>query len=214
MHRWAVVISVLLAIVTLRAPVLAQLLSLQPMQAQPVPGNIQTATPAASTNDGKSKAEKEKEAVARRQAALTLLELVLTGSKNLSLPQNRIAIVSEAFPILWSRNEPHARALVTEMIGDFAQAAARQQENPDPNSQQTLHQQRQSVVSTIAQSDAELALSFLNATRSFVQFGNQEQEEEEERALRVEIATQEAARNPRDASRKKTCKLLAICPWN
>lgn len=198
MHRWAAVTRVLLAIVTLSAPLLAQLVPLQPMLSQPTSGDAQTAAP---PPDDKSKSEIEKEVAARRQAAMTLLELVVTGSKNLSLPQNRIVIASEALSILWGHNEPRARALVTQMIGDFAEAAARQQENPEPNSRQMLHQQWEIALRTMAQNDAELALSFMNATRTFVQLGNEEREDEEERNLRLQIAGQEAGRDPRNALR-------------
>jgi hypothetical protein len=199
MHRWARFALVPFTIAILTAPALAQLMDLQPAPApQPAPSNLlSTSSPA----DPKSKAEKDKEAIARYQAALTLLDLVLAGSKNLSLPQNRIAVASEAFPILWSRNEPQARTLVTQMIGDFAQAAARQQESPAPNTRQQLRQQWQIVLRTIAPADAELALSFMHATRTFVQIGNAEQEEAEERSLRLELAAQEAEHNPRNALR-------------
>jgi hypothetical protein len=196
MHRWARFALVPFTIVVLTAPALAQLVTLQPApESQPAPTNLLSPT------DDKSKAEKEKETIARHQAALTLLDLVLAGSKNLSLPQNRITVASEAFPILWSRNEPQARTLVTQMIGDFAQASTHQQENATPNIRQQLRQQWQIVLRTIAQADAELAISFMNATRAFVQIGNPEQEETEERSLRLELAAQEAEHNPRNALR-------------
>jgi hypothetical protein len=191
MHRWARFAQVLLTFAALTAPSLAQLET--PQSAPPAP------PPALA--DTKSKAEQEKETTARHQAALTLLDLVLAGAKNLSLPQNRIAIASDAFPLLWTRNQPQARSLVTQMIGDFAQAASREQETPEPNARQTLHQQWQVVLQTIAQSDAELALSFMDATHSYAQIGNPEQEETEERNLRLELAAQEAAHNPRNALR-------------
>jgi hypothetical protein len=196
MHRWARFALIPFTIAVLTAPALAQLVTLQPApESQPAPTTLP------SPAEDKSKAEKEKEAIARHQAALTLLDLVLGGSKNLSLPQNRIAVASEAFPILWSRNEPQARTLVTQMIGDFSQASTRQQESPAPNTRQQLHQQWQIVLRTIAQADAELAISFMNATRAFVQIGNPEQEEAEERSLRLELAAQEAEHNPRNALR-------------
>jgi len=195
MHRWARFTHVLFTIAILTAPALAQFVTLQPAP-QPAPPNL----PSASSQDDKSP-EKAKETLARHQAALTLLDLVLAGAKNLSLPQNRIAIASDALPILWSRNQPQARTLVTQMIGDFAQAAARQQENPEPRARQMLRQQWQIVLRTIAQSDAELALSFMNATRTFTQIGDSEQEEAEERSLRLELAAQEAEHNPRNALR-------------
>jgi hypothetical protein len=206
MHRWARLTYILLTTAALTAPTLAQLATPQPAS---------QAAPSAPT-DAKSKAEQEKETAARHQAALSLLDLVLAGSKNLSLPQNRIAIASDAFPILWTRNQPQARSLVTQMAGDFAQAASREQETPEPNSRQLLHQQWQTVLQTIAQSDAELALSFMNATHTFAQ---------------IEILTRtkpksatcvwnSPPRKPRTilatpcASPRRTCKLPANCPRN
>jgi len=189
-QRWPRFAQVLLTSAVLIAPTLAQLET--PQSAPPVP-------PTAA--DTHSKAEQEKETAARHQAALTLLNLVLAGAKNLSLPQNRIALASDAFPILWTRNEPLARSLVTQMTSDFAQASSREQESPDPNARQLLHQQWQIVLRTIAANDPELALSFMNATRTYTQIGNPDQQEAEERALRLDLAAQEAAHNPRNALR-------------
>ena len=159
--------------------------------------------------------EAEKDRLVRRQAALAMLDLVLAGAKSLSLSQNRIAIASEAFPLLWNRNESQARALATEMAGDFAQAASRLQETPDPNSRPSLRQQWQVVLRTIAQSDAELALSFMNASRLSVQSGNPEQDEVEERRLRLELAAQQAAHDPRNALRaaEKDLQTPGDLPW-
>jgi uncharacterized protein GlcG (DUF336 family) len=198
MHRWARSMHVLLTIAALAAVSLAQLAP----QSPPDPS-------LSSSNDANSKAARAEATLARHQSGLALLDLVLSGAKNLTLPQNRICIASSAFPILWSRNEPQARALVTQMIGDFAQASAQQQDNPSFNARQLLRQQWQMALRTIAQSDAELALSFMNATRTFVQTGNEEQEEAEERSLRMELATQEAARNPRNALRLAETELQA-----
>jgi len=192
MQRWARVCFTVPAILILTPSLLAQLV---PLQSSPPSAG------AASTTLHQIMAEQEKTAAARRKAALTLLELVLSGSKNLNLPQNRIAIATDAFPLLWTRNETQARALVTQMIGDFAQASADQREHPEPNAQQMLHQHWQIVIRTIAPSDAELALSFMNATRTYVPVGDPEQQADEERSLRLELATQRAARNPRDALR-------------
>jgi hypothetical protein len=156
----------------------------------------------------------EKDRLARHHAALDMLDLVLAGAKSLVLPQNRLAIESEAFPLLWSRNESQARALVIQMVGDFAQAAS-QQETPDPNSRQSLRQQWQVVLRAISQSDAELALSFMNASRLSVQSGNPEQDEAEERGLRLELAAQLAAHDPRNALRaaEKDLQAPGDLPW-
>jgi len=191
---------ILLAVITLAALCAAQFAESQ----SPQPSAQQANPP-----------EAEKDRLARRQAALAMLDLVLTGAKSLSLPQNRLAVASEAFPLLWNRNEPQARALVTEMVGDFAQAASRLQETPDPNSRPSLRQQWQVVLRTIAQSDAELALSFMNASRLSVQSGNPEQDEVEERRLRLELAAQQAAHDPRNALRaaEKDLQTPGDLPW-
>jgi hypothetical protein len=174
--------------------------------------------PSQSPQSGAERAnppESEKDRLARHQAAVEMLDLVLTGARSLSLPQNRLAIESEAFPLLWSRNESQARALVTQMVGEFAQAANHQQESPDPNSRPLLRQQWQVVLRTISQSDAELALSFMNASRLFVQSGNPEQDEAEERGLRLELVAQQAAHAPRNALRaaEKDLQTPGDLPW-
>ena len=193
---------ILLAAVTLAALCTAQLANSQSPQS-----GAERANPP----------EAEKDRLARHQAALVMLDLVLAGAKSLSLPQNRIAIESEAFPLLWSRNESQARALVTQMVGDFAQAASRhiEEETPDPNSRQSLRQQWQVALRTISQSDAELALSFMNASRSSVQSGNPEQDEAEERGLRLELVAQQAAHDPRNALRaaEKDLQTPGDLPW-
>src|ERR1051326_466896 len=206
MHQWAPVTRILLAILTLTVPALAQLMPSQPVQPQTATSSLLSNS---TTADDKSKAEKEKEAITRHQAAVTLFDLVLSGAANLSLPRNRIAIASTAFPILWTRNEVQARSLVNQMIGDFAQEAARLQESPESQDRQMLHQQRQLVMQAIAQSDPELALSFMNATRAFVQIGDTEQQEAQERSLRLELAAREAEHSPRNALRTAEKELHA-----
>jgi hypothetical protein len=195
------------AYVVLAAVTLAALCSAPLAQSQsPQPGAQQAKSP-----------EAEKDLLARRQAALAMLDQILAGAKSLSLPQNRLAIASEVFPLLWSRNESQARALVTQMVGDFAQAASRhiEDETPDTNSRQSLRQQWQVAFRTISQSDAELALSFMNASRASVQSGNPQQDEAEERGLRLELAAQQAAHDPRNALRaaEKDLQTPGDLPW-
>jgi hypothetical protein len=195
------------AYVVLAGVTLAALCSAPLAQSQsPQPGAQQAKSP-----------EAEKDLLARRQAALAMLDQILAGAKSLSLPQNRLAIASEVSPLLWSRNESQARALVTQMVGDFAQAASRhiEDETPDTNSRQSLRQQWQVAFRTISQSDAELALSFMNASRASVQSGNPQQDEAEERGLRLELAAQQAAHDPRNALRaaEKDLQTPGDLPW-
>jgi hypothetical protein len=137
-----------------------------------------------------------KQAIARKQSAMNMIDEILAGTSNLSLPQNRLAIESLAFPALWSRNQPRARALVNQIAAEFAQAASRRDEDSRTSLSPMLHQQRASLVETIAQSDAELALHFLTATGPYMQDGDVEQNELQEQALRLSLAAQIASRNP------------------
>jgi hypothetical protein len=212
MYRWARFTYLLFAVIALAAPSFAQLVQIVPSQpVLPQPAQLQAlpSIPAANPVDLSAKANKEKEERARHQTALAMLDVVLAGARNLTLPQNRIAIAADAFPILWGRNEPQARSLVTQITGDFAQAASRQAENPEPNARQFLRMQWQLVLREISTADADLALSFLNATRTYVRGGNPEQDEAEERGLRLELAAQEAAHNPRNALRMAEKELQA-----
>lgn len=208
MRRWACRTSAFFTLILLTRVSFAQFVS------QPQPAQLQAfpSIPASIPIDANAKAEKEKQERARHQTALAMLDVVLAGTRNLSLPQNRIAIASEAFPLLWSRNEAQARALVNQMIGDFSQASSHPAENSRPNPRLMLRQQRQMVVREIANVDPGLALSFMNATRTYVQIGNPEQEEAEERALRLELAAEEAARNPRNALRMAEKELRSPGP--
>jgi hypothetical protein len=154
---------------------------------------------APSSQTSSESAQTSSEPASQEQAALNIIEQVVVGSRNLSLPQNRIAIESQAFPILWSRNEAQARALVNQIVSDFAQAASQKDEDTVSYLRQLLSSQRQSLVQAIAQQDADLALTFLAATRSYVRTGDAEEEEAEERQLRLAIASHEATRNPQRA---------------
>jgi len=198
------VVGVVLAVTLLISASLAQLADIDPVQSDSSAPVI-----ARSLGENTPKAERAKEAAVRHQAALTMLDLVVGGVQSLTLPQNRITIASTAFPILWTHKQPQARSLVPQLIGDFAQAASRQQEDSDVNDRSMLHQQWEAVVRAIAPCDAGLALHFMDATRQFVQMGDAEQQEAEERNLRLEIASQDAQRNPQNALRMAESELKA-----
>src|SRR5437660_1755443 len=179
MIRLAHLRQTLLATLILALPCLAQLAD-------------QGGNPTPQASDAKTPPDQQR-------AALSMLDQVLAGMKNLSVPENRIAIGAEAFPVLWEGNEAQARALINQMEGDFAQAAGQQDEKENPDSRRMLLQQWQAAIQSIAQADAEMALNFLAASRSYVVTGNAEEEEAEERQLRLNLATQDATRNPRRA---------------
>lgn len=136
-----------------------------------------------------------------RQSAMNMLEEVLAGTGSLALPQNRLAIELQAFPILWTRSSSRARALINQMAGEFAQAVASSNEDSDQNPQYKLtrlREQRSSVARTIAGSDAEMALLFLSATLPYVQ-SNLPGDDAEDHALLLDLAAQVALRDPHRA---------------
>jgi len=131
-----------------------------------------------------------------RQSAMSLVEEALAGTGSLSLPANRLAIELRAFPILWSRSEARARALVQQMAGEFAQAANPNKQDPDQNPQyvlNTLRNQRNAIARGIANSDADLALLFVNSTQPYLD------DDPEDHALITDLAAQIALHDPRRA---------------
>jgi hypothetical protein len=62
---------------------------------------------------------------------MNILEGVLASTGSLTLPQNRLTIELRAFPIVWSRSDSRARALINQMAGEFSQAASSSESNDE-----------------------------------------------------------------------------------
>jgi hypothetical protein len=126
---------------------------------------------------------------------MNLVEEALAGTGSLTLPANRLAIELRAFPIVWTPSGARARALVQQMVGDFAQAA-NVSKDPDQNPQYVLNalrNQRIGIARGIAGNDAELALLFLSATRPYLDDDTDDEE------IVMELAAQIALHDPRQA---------------
>ena len=135
-----------------------------------------------------------------RQSAMNLIEEALAGSGSLTLASNRLAIELRAFPIVWSRSDARARALVQQMASEFGQAANRMRQDPDQNpayALASLSNQRAAIARGIANSDPELGLEFLAATLPSLQLIGPEDCEDHD--LVVELAAQVALHDPRRA---------------
>jgi hypothetical protein len=132
---------------------------------------------------------------------MNLVEEVLAGTGSLELPQNRLAIEMHAFPTVWTRSAPRARALISQMAGEFAAASSainqRLDENP-ANARTKLREQRTNLARAIGKTDPELALYFLSATLPYVQ-SNLPDDDAEDHALIVDLAAQVALHDPRRA---------------
>jgi hypothetical protein len=132
---------------------------------------------------------------------MNILEGVLASTGSLTLPQNRLVIELQAFPILWSRSDSRARALINQMAGEFAQAASNAASDSDSDDENpeaaltTRREQRATMARTIAASDPELALTFLAATLPYIQSSSRN-DDPEDHALVIDLAAQVALHNP------------------
>jgi hypothetical protein len=162
-------------------------------------------TPVAAQQSRAAAPTAAQQSPAARQSAMNILEGVLASTGSLSLPQNRLVIELQAFPILWSRSDSRARALINQMAGEFAQAASSaassapsSNESDDENPATALarrREQRTTMARTIAASDAEMALMFLAATLPYVQSSSRN-DDPEDHALVIDLAAQVALHNP------------------
>src|SRR6516225_3199939 len=152
--------------------------------------------------------QKEKEAAElREKGALAIVEQALSNAKNLKLPQNRIAVETESLQLFWGRDKSRAKGLLNQLAAEFVQASGEGPEtSTSSNRLNALRQQRQQLVQFLGTVEPQMALRFLAATRPYVRMEPPEQEEAEERQIQLNLASQEAARDPRlalDIAEKK-----------
>jgi len=136
-----------------------------------------------------------------RQSAMALMEDALAGAGSLTLPSNRLAIEMRAFPIVWSRSDARARALIQQMAGEVAQAANLITQDPDQNPEYALNDlrnERNGIARGIATCDPELALLFISTTQLHLKSASPD-EDSGDHSLIVELAAQVALHDPRRA---------------
>jgi hypothetical protein len=141
-----------------------------------------------------------KESPSPRQLAMGLIEEALAGTGSLTISSNRLAIELRAFPIVWSRSDARARALIQQMAGEFQQAANVVTQDPEQNPTYALNilrNQRNGIARGIANSDPELALLFVSAT-SYLQTLSPD-DDSDDRALVLDLAAQVALHDPNRA---------------
>lgn len=104
--------------------------------------------------------------------AFDLLEQALAETASLKLPENRALVYTIAGDTLWTKDEKRARILFRNAAGEIMQAANAKVEKSfsqilrEADSGNTeIFNLRQTVLRTIAERDAELALEILQATR-------------------------------------------------
>ena len=142
--------------------------------------------------------QKEKEVADKR--ALALLDQVVDQVQMLTLPENRIRVQVAAADMLWDRNEPRARSLLSLA----ADSVAEMMRSADGNNRRWANQLRQELVMTAAQHDAQLAYQLVAATRSLTpqNDGANQRGPNQEGNLEQNLLAQVAALDPKLALQK------------
>jgi hypothetical protein len=147
----------------------------------------------------KSDLQKQREAAEfEEREAFAIVEQALSGAKNLKLPQNRISVEAECLQLLWGRDRSRAIGLLNQIATEFTQASNEGPGTPaSSNRLNALRQQRQQLVQFLGAVEPRMALEFLSTTRPYVRMEPSEQEDAEEKQIQLNLALQEATRDPR-----------------
>jgi len=157
--------------------------------------------PAQQLESANTASHTDKQLLSARQTAINLIEEALAGTGTLTVPSNRLAIELRAFPIVWSRSDSRARALIQQMAGEFADAANAFKQDPDQNpvyALNILRNQRNGIAHGLANTDPELALLFVSATLPYLKSMSVD-DDSEDHTLIIELAAQVALHDPRHA---------------
>ncbi len=159
--------------------------------------------------------EEKKAAKEIEKKAMALIDEMVAEAMALRLAENRIHILISASDILWARDEARARALVREAMD---QVVAHMREAREKSAQEdgqyfdSRYPRRHSapaaylrhpVLNLLARRDVKLALELLQLTRSLQPTDNARNpgEEQEEKALELNLASQVAENDPQTALR-------------
>jgi hypothetical protein len=157
--------------------------------------------------------EEKKAAMEFEKKALGLLDEMVAEAGSLKLAENRVHILASASEVLWERDEERARALVREAMD---QAVAHMREAKEKAAQEdgqyfdsryprryNSTYLRHIVLNLLTRRDPELALEFLQLTRSLQAADNARNsgEEQQEKALELNLASQIAESDPQTALR-------------
>jgi hypothetical protein len=156
--------------------------------------------------------EEKKAAKELEKKALALIDEMVSDAASLRLAENRVTILTGASDILWGRNEERARTLVREAID---QVLANMREVKEKSTQEdgqyfdsryprryNASYLRHMVLNLLVRRDAKLALEFLQLTRSLLPAdGARPGEEQQEKALELDLASQIAESDPQTALR-------------
>lgn len=156
--------------------------------------------------------EEKKAAEELEKKALALVGALAPEAMSLKLVENRIYILTGAAEALWKYDEARARALIREAMNQVVESARESREKAareegkyfDPRyaRQHDDSYARSAVMNFLATRDAKMALEFLQTMRSLRQAERQNTaEEQQEKTLELQLASQIAENDPHTALR-------------
>ena len=157
--------------------------------------------------------EEKKTAKELEKKAMALIDEMVADAISLRLVENRVYILIAASDALWSRDESRAKALARQAMDQVAahmrEAREKAAREDGQYSDSRYHHRcdasylRHTVLNLLAKRDAKLAVEFLQLTRSLRQTDNSRDpgEEQQEKMLELNIASQVAGSDPQTALR-------------
>src|SRR5215470_2918707 len=157
--------------------------------------------------------EEKKAAKELEDKTLALIEEMVTEVASLRLAENRVHILIGASDVLWARDEERARALVREAMNQAVASMREAKEKAAQEDGQYFDSRyprrynptylRQMVLNLLTRRDPKLALEFLQMTRSLQAGDNARNpgEEQQEKMLELNLASQVAESDPQSALR-------------
>jgi len=156
--------------------------------------------------------EEKKAAKELEKKALALVDDLVAEAMSLKLAENRVYVLTGAAEALWKHDEESARALIREAMN---QVVAQMRESKEKAAQDDgqyldpryIHKNdnlylRGAVMNFLAMRDAKLALEFLQTMRSLRPAERQNPgEEQQEKMLELQLASQVAENDPQTALR-------------
>jgi hypothetical protein len=160
--------------------------------------------------------EEEKKAAKELETkALALIDGLVAEAMSLKLAENRVHILTSASEVIWERDEARARTLVREAMGQVVAHMREVKEKAAQEDWQHFDSRyprrygahganlRHAVLNLLARRDAKLALEFLQLIRPLEPPDNSRDpgEEQQEKALELNLASQIAESDPQTALR-------------
>jgi hypothetical protein len=155
--------------------------------------SAQSASSTKTTDEKKARAERDKK-------TLELVDEIVRDGESLRLPENRIRVNIVLADSLWPRDGKRALLLFKQAVAAFGEMDPASADNAGRDYVTQLQQQlRQEILHVAGNHDPALALEFLRSTRGMSPERRQYWQPNYEAQLEMQLATQIADKNPKEA---------------